>query len=153
MNSSNTGIELKPSPIFAFLKITPLILCATAALYISNRYFIELLWLSLICMLFAIYRYIFIRRVIYLVTQEYIRVSKGIFFKQIDTVELFRVKDYIITEPFLLQVFQLMDLHLKTTDPENPVIWLRGISQSNIIDIIRERVLERRQHNRIFEIN
>ncbi|MES2111889.1 MAG: hypothetical protein V4577_24240 [Bacteroidota bacterium] len=46
-----------------------------------------------------------------------------------------------------------MDLHLKTTDPENPIIWLRGIRQSDIVDIIRERVLETRQHNRIFEVN
>ena len=153
MNNSNTDIELKPSPIFAFIKITPLILCAAAALYIANRYFGGLLWISLFCMLAAIYRYIFIRRVIYLVTTTYIRVSKGIFFKQIDTVELFRVKDYIITESFLLQIFRLMDLHLKTTDPENPIIWLRGIQQSDIVDIIRDRVLETRQHNRIFEVN
>jgi len=153
MNNSNTDIELKPSAIFAFLKITPFIICALLTLYIANRYFNELLWLSLLSMLCAIYRYIFIRRVIYLVTTEYIRVTKGIFFKQIDTVELFRVKDYIITEPFLLQIFKLMDLHLKTTDPENPIIWLRGIPQSDIIDIIRDRVLSTRQHNRIFEIN
>ena len=73
--------------------------------------------------------------------------------KQIDTVELFRVKDYIITEPFLMQVFKLMDLHLKTTDPGNPILWLRGIPQSDIIDIIRERVLETRKHNQIIEIN
>ena len=153
MNNSNTDIQLKPSPIFAFLKTTPFIFGAIAALYMANRYINGLLWISLLCMVAAIYRYIFIRRVIYLVTSEYIRVSKGIFFKQIDTVELFRVKDYIITEPFLLQLFKLMDLHLKTTDPENPIIWLRGIPQSDIIDIIRARVLESRQHNQIVELN
>jgi len=153
MNNSNTDIELRPSALFAFLKIMPSILFSIVSLYVANRYMTELLLISLLAVLFAIYRYIFIRRVIYLVTQEYIRVTKGIFFKQIDTVELFRVKDYIITEPFLLQVFKLMDLHLKTTDPENPIIWLRGIPQSDIIDIIRERVLETRQHNRIVELN
>jgi uncharacterized membrane protein YdbT with pleckstrin-like domain len=153
MNNSSTDIQLKPSAIFAFLKITPFILTAIVCLYIANRYYNGLIWLSLLSITAAIYRYIFIRQVIYLVTTEYIRVSKGIFFKQIDTVELFRVKDYIITEPFQLQIFRLMDLHLKTTDPENPVIWLRGIPQSDIIDIIRDRVLQTRQHNRIFEIN
>ena len=153
MNNSNTDIQLRPSPIFAFLKTIPFVLCAIASMYVANRYLNDLLWISVLAIIAAIYRYIFIRRVIYLVTQEYIRVSKGIFFKQIDTVELFRVKDYIITEPFLLQVFKLMDLHLKTTDPENPVIWLRGIPQSNVIDIIRDRVLETRQHNRIVELN
>ncbi len=122
-------------------------------LYLANRYFPSLLAVSVVCLLCAIYRYLYIRSALYLVTVQYIRISLGILFRQIDTVELFRVKDYIITEPFLLQVFRLMDLHLKTTDPENPIIWLRGIPQSDVIDIIRERVLETRQHNRIFEIN
>ncbi|MDP9079955.1 MAG: PH domain-containing protein [Bacteroidota bacterium] len=119
----------------------------------ANRYLNGLLWISLLCVAAAIYRYIFISRVIYLVTQEYIRVTKGILIKQIDTVELFRVKDYVITKPFLLQIFRLMDLHLKTTDPENPIVWLQGIPQSDIIEIIRNRVLQTRQHNRIVELN
>jgi len=153
MNNSNTDIQVKPSPIFAFIKASPYILLAGAFLFPANRYFPGLIWFSQACILFAIYRYLFIRKAVYLVTDQYIRISRGIFFKQIETVELFRVKDYIITEPFLLQVLHLMDVHLKTTDPEAPEIWLRGIPQSDLIDIIRERVLETRQHNRILEIN
>ncbi|HTD98512.1 MAG TPA: PH domain-containing protein [Mucilaginibacter sp.] len=153
MNYSETDIPLRPSPIFAFLKILPFALCTLGLLFLASRYVPDLIWPSLFSLAFGIYRYIFIRRVIYLVTTEYIRITKGIFFKQVDTVEMFRVKDYVITEPFLLQIFKLMDLHLKTTDPENPILWLRGIPQSDIVDIIRERVLDSRQHNRIFEIN
>jgi len=63
------------------------------------------------------------------------------------------VKDYVQTQPFLLQLFGLMDLMLRTTDPVNPVIWLRGIPLSDIVDTIRSHVLETRQHNRIYEIN
>ena len=131
----------------------PFFLCAIGFAWLACRYLPILMWFSLFSILHALYRYIFIRRVIYLVTPQYIRITKGIFFKEIDTVELFRVKDYIILEPFILQIFKLMDLHLKTTDPENQVLCLRGIPRSNIIDIIRERVLESRRHNRIFEIN
>jgi len=153
MNNSDNDIQLRPSPVFAFFKVLPIILCAICLLWLANRYFPMLIWLSVFGMLFGLYRYLFIRRVIYLVTPQYIRITRGIFFKQIDTVELFRVKDYIINESFLLQIFKLMDLLLKTTDPENPVLWLRGIPQSDIIDIIRERVLETRKHNQIVEIN
>jgi uncharacterized membrane protein YdbT with pleckstrin-like domain len=153
MNNSDTDIKLKPSPLFAFFKILPAILSAIAFAWVANRYFPNTIWLSLISILFGIYRYIFIRQVIYLVTPQYLRITKGLFLKQIDTVELFRIKDYTITEPLLFQLFKLMDVHLKTTDPENPVLWLRGIPQSDIIDTLRERVLESRQHNRIFEIN
>ena len=103
--------------------------------------------------LFATYRYAFIRRIKYTITPEYLQISKGLFFREIDTIELFRVKDYILEQPFVLQIFRLMDLHLKTTDPENPVIWLRGIPLSDLVEQLRERVLETRKHNRIYEIN
>jgi uncharacterized membrane protein YdbT with pleckstrin-like domain len=146
-------IPVKPSPVFALIKAAPFMICAAGFLFLADRYFTGLVWLSLFSSLFALYRYLYIRTVLYLVTTDYIRISKGVFFKQIDTVELFRVKDYSITEPFLLQILRLMDVHLKTTDPENPVIWLRGIKQSGLIDVIRERVLQSRQHNRIYEIN
>jgi uncharacterized membrane protein YdbT with pleckstrin-like domain len=119
----------------------------------ANRFWAELIWISFIAAVFALYRFIAIRRCSYLITEQYIRISRGIFFKQINTVELFRVKDYTVTEPFILQIFKLMDVHLKTTDPENPVLWLRGIPQSGLVDTIRERVLETRRHNPIYEIN
>ena len=63
------------------------------------------------------------------------------------------MKDYIVTQPLMRQIFNLTDLTLKSTDPENPVIWLRGIPQSDLIDTIRNYVQEARQHNRIYEIN
>jgi hypothetical protein len=46
-----------------------------------------------------------------------------------------------------------MNLTLKTTDPENPVIWLRGIPFSNLTETLRERIITARNHNRIYEIN
>jgi hypothetical protein len=73
--------------------------------------------------------------------------------KAISQVELYRIKDYILTRPFMLQLFRLMDLELRSTDPVNPIIWLRGIPYSDLIDTIRAHVQEARQHNRIYEIN
>jgi hypothetical protein len=66
---------------------------------------------------------------------------------------MFRVKDYIITQSFVLQLFKLMYLTLKSTDPENPVLQFQGIPESTITDTIRDRVLEARKNNNIYEIN
>ena len=146
-------IEIRPAVIFAFIKISGLLLAAAGFLLLAWRYFPALIWLSLAIMLFATYRYLYIRRIRYILTREYLQVNRGLFFRQVDTVELFRVKDYILEQPFVLQIFRLMDLHLKTTDPENPEVWLRGIPLSDLVEQLRERVLETRQHNRIYEIN
>lgn len=146
-------ICLKPTAVFAFLKSSPWLALAVLMMYLANRFLPALILLSLISAALSLYRYLYIRRCSYLITEQYIRLSQGIFFKRIATVELFRIKDYIIEEPLLLQLFRLMDLQLKTTDPENPVVWLRGIPQSDIVEKLRERILETRRHNQIIELN
>jgi len=149
----NTPVVIRPATIFAFIKICPLLLAAIGFLFIAFRYFPLFIAPSFAVSVFAGYRFLFIRTTVYEITDEIIRFSRGIFFKRTDTVELFRVKDYILTRPFSLQVFGLMDLTLKTTDPENPVVWLRGIPFSGLVDTIRVHVLAARQHNQIVEIN
>ena len=146
-------IVIRPATIFAFIKIFPLILAAFGFLFLAARYFPLLVWLSIAIMLFVWYRYIFIRRTLYEITPEVIRFSRGVFFRRTDMIEMYRIKDYILTRPFIFQIFGIMDLTLKTTDPENPIVWLRGIPVSDLVDVIREHVQETRRHNRIYEIN
>jgi uncharacterized membrane protein YdbT with pleckstrin-like domain len=146
-------ISLRPATIFAFLKVFPLIICTLGFLFLAWWIYPSFIWLSLLTLIIAIYRFTYIRQIRYLITGELVRISRGIFFKRTDQVELFRVKDYIITQSFMLQVFRLMDLELRSTDPVNPIIWLRGIPHSDLVDTIRAHVLEARQHNRIYEIN
>ncbi|TSJ40926.1 PH domain-containing protein [Mucilaginibacter corticis] len=153
MNATDQDIRIKQTRLFSFFKTLPLMLCTILVTWLANTCWPSLLWLSFAFSSLAIYRYVYLHRVLYLVTPQYIRITRGIFFKEIETVELFRVKDYVIFQPPLLQLCKLMNVQLKTTDPENPFLLLRGIPRSDIIDIIRERVLETRRHNQVFEIN
>ena len=146
-------ISLRPAAVFAFFKVFPLIICTLGFLFLAWWIYPVLIWVSQLTLMIAVYRFSYIRKVSYLVTPEFVRISQGIFFKRTDQVELFRVKDYIITQSFWLQVFSLMNVELRSTDPVNPIIWLRGIPHSNLVDTIREHVQEGRQYNRIYEIN
>jgi len=146
-------ISLRPAAVFAFVKVLPLLICTLSFLFLAWWIYPALIWLGLLALVMAFYRFSYTRTICYLITPEGIRVSRGIFFKRTDQAELFRVKDYIITQSFLLQLFCLMDLELRSTDPLNPVIWLRGIPHSNLMDSIRKYVQEGRRHNRIYEIN
>ncbi|MEO6849043.1 MAG: PH domain-containing protein [Mucilaginibacter sp.] len=151
--TQNDDILLKPAMLFAFLKTLPLIFLAITFLLLAwwlSPYFI--LFSLAVCGL-AWYRLLYIRSFQYLITTEYIRLTRGIFFKRVDQVEMFRVKDYIITQSFILQLFRLMYLTLKSTDPENPVIQFQGIPESTITDTIRDRVQEARKNNKIYELN
>lgn len=151
--TQQNDILLKPSMIFGFLKITPLLLLAVIFVFLAWRlspYFINF---GIAIAGIAWYRILYLRNCQYLISSEYIRISRGIFFKRIDQVELYRVKDYIVTQPLAFQVFRLMNVILKSTDPENPVISLMGVPYSDLIEIIRERVQEARRINKIVELN
>ncbi len=146
-------LELRPAAIFAFFKVFPFLVCSAGFLFLAWRLWPGLIWFSLLCLALALYRYVYIRTIYYLITPEIIRIRRGICFKRTDQVELFRIKDYVQTQNLLLQLFRLMDLCLKSTDPINPVIWLRGIPASDLVDVLRERVQQARGHNQIVEIN
>jgi len=149
----NTNIQLRPAATYAFMKCVPLILLAIIFLFLSWKLSPYIIWFSLAASIFVLYRYVYIRRLTYLVTSEYIRITNGILLKRVDQVELFRVKDYIIIQPPVLQLFGLMNVILKSTDGENPVVRLYGIPRSDLIDELRSRVQQARKNNNIYEIN
>ncbi|MCQ6957666.1 PH domain-containing protein [Mucilaginibacter aquariorum] len=146
-------ITIRPAAIFAFVHVTLFLLCSIALLLVAWRFWPGLIWLSLLTAGMGFYRFWFIRNIRYVITPETIRISTGIFFKRTDYVEMYRVKDYILTRPFLLQFCGLMNLTLKSTDPENPVIWLRGIPASELVDTLRTYVQHARLNNKIVELN
>ena len=144
---------LRPAMSFALLKISYLILLALALLglaWYSSPYFV---FFSLAALAVAWYRLLWIRSHRYLIGTETIRTSNGIFFKRTDELEMYRIKDYIVTRPLGLQLLGLMNVILKSTDSETPVLHFTGVPRSDLIETIRERVQDARQHNKIFEIN
>jgi uncharacterized membrane protein YdbT with pleckstrin-like domain len=146
-------ITIRPSAIYALLMAIPLFTAALA--------FLGLAWLllnafSLISVFFsgtALYRYWQIRQIVYSLDPEVLHISSGIFLRRTDSLELYRVKDYIVTRNLLMQVFGLMNLTLLTTDLTGPVIILKGIPKSDLPDLIRERVQLARQNSKIVELN
>ncbi|MDB5143356.1 MAG: Bacterial rane flanked domain protein [Mucilaginibacter sp.] len=146
-------IILRPVHLFAFIRVFHLVALAILFLLLAWKLSPFFILFSLAASAAAWYRFMLIRSFKYMIEPEFIRVTNGIFFKTTKQVELFRVKDYTVTQPFLHQMFKMMDLTLKTTDPENAIVLLRGIPQSDIVDVLRGRVQEARQNNKIYEIN
>ena len=56
------------------------------------------------------------KHTIYVLTRESLRVYSGIFIKRIDDLELYRVKDTIYIQSFVLRVFRLSSIMLITSD-------------------------------------
>ena len=146
-------IILQPSPLYAFARIWLFVMLALVLLFIAWWIFPAMALLNLLVMTAATYKFFYFRTMVYTITPEVIRISTGVFAKRLDSLEMYRVKDYVVLRPFLMRLFCLMNLTLKTTDPGNPEIDLVGIPFSGLVDTIREHVQAARQHNHIYEIN
>lgn len=146
-------ITIRPSAIYALLMVIPFILLALLFFGLAAQLVPSLILISVLCSAVGFYRYWQVRRTIYSLDAEVLHISTGIFLRRTDSLELYRVKDYVVTRNLLMQLFGLMNLTLLTTDLSGPVIILRGIPKSDLPDIIRERVQRARQNSKIVELN
>ncbi|WP_114941281.1 PH domain-containing protein [Mucilaginibacter endophyticus] len=146
-------ITIRPAAVFAFMHLLTFILASLGFLLLAWRCWPELVWISLSSAVYGLYRFCFLRSVCYTVSPETICIRRGVFFKRTDQVALYRMKDYVLTQPFLLQLFYLMNVKLKSTDPENPIIWLRGIPASDLLDTLRGYVQQARLNNKVYDVD
>lgn len=148
----NININLRPAVSFVLLQVSPLILLSLAFLLLAWTLSPLFILISLLALLVAWYRLLLIRSQRYLITAEYLQLSRGLLFKRTDQLELYRVRDYILTQSLPLQVLRLSNLTLKTTDPENPTVLMQGIPGATIIEHLRTRVQAARLDNPVCEI-
>ena len=146
-------IALKPAMSFALLKVFPLVSIALTFLLLAWCLSPSFILFSLVTLLVAAYRLVYIRSSCFLITAGYIRVTHGILSKRTEQVAMLQVKDYLVQQSLLLQLVKLMSLELGTTDRQNPVLKFSGIPESNLVDIITERVQAARYNNQAVELN
>ena len=94
----------------------------------------------------AIARYLQTRFWRYELTSERLRIRRGVLSRRTDEIELYRVKDYVLSEPFVLRMFGLGDIVLTTTDDANRTVLLKAVHRPTALrDEIRKHVEVRRQ--------
>ncbi len=81
----------------------------------------------------------------YELTTQRLRMRTGILNKRVDELELFRVKDYSMEQPFLLRLMRLGNLTLVTSDATTPTVAMRAIPG---VEGVREKLRTAVQHER-----
>ena len=77
----------------------------------------------------------------YELTTERLLTTSGVFSRSSQTLELYRVKDYALEEPFYLRLFGLGNLVLTTHDETNPTVVLHAVPGARALrDDIRKHV-------------
>jgi len=105
---------------------------------------------AVIPLLIAFIKWLQVKFVRYELTTERLRLRRGIFSRSTDEVELYRVKDYVLQEPFVLRMFGAGDIFIQTNDDANPTVLLKAIHRPNSLrDEIRKYVEIRRDVKRV----
>ncbi len=114
-------------------------------------------WIAILAIVplgYAIWKWFSLKCHKYELTDERLTLTTGILSKQIEEMELYRIRDYSVLQPFSLRIFALGTIILKTSDKTTPEVSITGIK--NFIDVkdkIRDRVEILRKEKEIREID
>ena len=106
-------------------------------------------WLPIVPMLFLLGKWIVLKFVEYEITSERVKTIKGILSKRTDELELYRVKDTALIEPFVYRMFGVGNILIITGDDTTPQLELKAIKNAKEIrEQLRASVEECRNRKR-----
>lgn len=109
--------------------------------------------LAAFIMIFLVLRYVMLVNVKWLVEEETLCRIKGIFSKQTDYIEMYRITDYKENQSFLQRIMGVKTVTVYSTDRSDEVTDIPGVpADMNLIGIIRDNVEKCRKEKRIYEI-
>jgi uncharacterized membrane protein YdbT with pleckstrin-like domain len=112
-----------------------------------------LFWL-LIPLLILLWQWLVIRNTVYELTSERLKLRRGVLNKHLDEVELYRVRDYQLEQPFFLRLFGLGHIVLQTSDRSHPSLRLRAIREGEqLYEQIRAAVEQARARKGVRELD
>jgi uncharacterized membrane protein YdbT with pleckstrin-like domain len=105
-------------------------------------------------LLYAIWRWIETRSHRFVVSDQRIRETDGVFSKRTDSIELYRVKDVVLMQPLSLRMFGLGNIELRSSDASSPLLVLPAVPNPAQL---REKILlaaeTRRDAKRVRELD
>ena len=96
----------------------------------------------------SVYQLIALMLTEYELSSERLLYGRGVFSRVTDQLELYRVRDYTLLEPFHLRIFGLSNILIVSSDRTNPRLMIQGISNGReVLQLIRDRVEQQRRAN------
>jgi uncharacterized membrane protein YdbT with pleckstrin-like domain len=104
--------------------------------------------------LWALWSWLVVRCRVYELTAQRLRLSSGVLNRRTDELELYRVKDIGLEEPFWLRMFGLANLELDTSDRSHPKVTIPAIGDAKgLREKLRANVERLRDQKRVREVD
>ena len=114
----------------------------------------RLLFFLVIPLFVALWRWLEVKYTKYELTTQRLRTRYGVLNRKTDELELYRVRDYQLVEPFFLRLFSLGNVVLRTSDRSNPVVTIKAVENGEELrEKLRQYVEECRTHKGVREFD
>jgi uncharacterized membrane protein YdbT with pleckstrin-like domain len=102
----------------------------------------------------ALSRYLQTKNHVFELTSERLKITEGVFNKVTETLELYRVKDIEVLQPFFSRMFGVENIKVNTSDLSSPVVLLEAIPKTvALADKMRNQVEAVRMQKNVREID
>ena len=102
---------------------------------------IYLLCIFILPIPYAVWKWIVLKSLVYRLTTERLLTTEGIFSKNTESLELYRVKDFRIRQSFFERLFGLESIELLSSDIDTPDVVMDCIPKNlGLSDKIREQI-------------
>lgn len=150
-------IQLRPQTVQFFIDNWPLLtldLCGYACAGMDGMPFMGLLlWLSVVLSLALLYRFVYLKRMVYRITGEQLIYEHGLITRSSDYVELYRVVDFGERSNLLQQLCGVKTVSVHSGDRTTPRLDIIGMDMKNdLVPVIRGRVELNKRRKGIYEI-
>ena len=150
-------LQLRPRTLQFFIDNLPLLtldLCGYAWTGMDGMLFMRLLlWLSVAMSLVLAYRFIYLKRMIYRITDEQLIYEHGVITRSSDYVELYRVVDFAERSNLMQQHCGLKTVSVHSGDRNTHRLDIIGMDMNNdLVSVIRRRVELNKRRKGIYEI-
>ncbi|MET0892230.1 MAG: PH domain-containing protein [Pseudoxanthomonas sp.] len=114
-------------------------------------------WLDCLLVLpipFALWQWLLVRNTRYVLTDQRLKSSRGVFNRVTDDLELYRIKDTRFEQSVWQRLVGIGDIELNTSDTTTPVVRLKNIRHADSVrDTLRGLVEKRRDAKRVRELD
>ena len=102
----------------------------------------------------ALAHYLQTKNKVYELTTERLKMTEGVFSKVTETLELYRVKDLEVRQPFFYRMLGVENIQINTSDLSSPIVLLEAIPVTiGLADKIRNQVEIIRSQKSVREID
>jgi uncharacterized membrane protein YdbT with pleckstrin-like domain len=117
--------------------------------------FYPLAFIALIApLLWALWCYLVVRCKRFELTTQRLRITEGVINQHIDEIELYRIKDNLMTRPWWMRITGLASIELQTSDRSLPRLSIPAIPNgTELREILRKQVELVREKKRVRELD